>query len=69
MDADGLIPFGAAGLIVVVSAYFVPAVVAFARGVPNAGSVLVINVFLGWTVVGWVVTPAMAARSRQRPYV
>ncbi|MGW0559568.1 superinfection immunity protein [Streptomyces sp. NPDC003016] len=68
MDVDGLIPFGTVGLIVIVLACFVPAVIAFTRGVPNAGSVLVINVFLGWTVVGWVVALAMAARSRQRPY-
>ncbi|HXA88731.1 MAG TPA: superinfection immunity protein [Mycobacterium sp.] len=27
---------------------------------PNAGSVAVINLFLGWTFIGWVVAPAMA---------
>ncbi|MFJ6464241.1 superinfection immunity protein [Streptomyces sp. NPDC091387] len=47
-----------------------PTVVAFARGVPNKGSVLVLNLFLGWTVLGWIVSLAMAARSTQpRPYV
>ncbi|MFJ6385087.1 superinfection immunity protein [Kitasatospora sp. NPDC092039] len=33
------------------------------RGVPNRGSVIVVNVFLGWTVLGWIVALAMAARS------
>ncbi|WP_285564941.1 MULTISPECIES: superinfection immunity protein [unclassified Streptomyces] len=47
-------------------AYFVPAFVAFSRGVPNKGSVFVINLFLGWTVVGWIVALAMAARSNQQ---
>jgi len=28
------------------------------------GSVLVINLFLGWTFIGWVVAMAIAARSR-----
>ncbi|MEU1466988.1 superinfection immunity protein [Streptomyces sp. NPDC005761] len=58
------------GLIVAALVYFVPAVVAFSRGVPNKGSVLVLNLFLGWTLVGWIVALAMAARSTQQrsPY-
>ncbi|MEV7401744.1 superinfection immunity protein [Streptomyces sp. NPDC091267] len=47
-------------------AYFVPTVVALTRGVPNKGSVIVINLLLGWTVVGWIVALAMAARSSQQ---
>ncbi|MFG2674398.1 superinfection immunity protein [Streptomyces sp. NPDC048445] len=46
-------------------AYFAPTVVAFARGVSNSGSILVLNLFLGWTLVGWVVALAMAARSAE----
>ncbi|MUL76445.1 superinfection immunity protein [Mycobacterium sp. CBMA226] len=38
--------------------------VAANRKVPNVGSVIVINLFLGWTFVGWVVALAMAMRSR-----
>ncbi|MFG2597891.1 superinfection immunity protein [Streptomyces sp. NPDC048462] len=54
---------GLALIVVVLLAYFVPTVVAFARGVSNSGSILVLNLFLGWTLVGWVVALAMAARS------
>jgi Superinfection immunity protein len=46
-----------------VALYFVPTIVGVVRGVPNVGSVAVINVFLGWTFIGWVVALAMAARS------
>jgi hypothetical protein len=54
-----------AGLAVVLLVlYFVPLIVAMLRHVPNVGSVAVINLFLGWTVIGWVVALAMAARSR-----
>ncbi|MFJ4854791.1 MULTISPECIES: superinfection immunity protein [unclassified Streptomyces] len=52
-------------IVLIVVAYFVPTVVAFARGVSNSGSVFVLNLFLGWTVVGWVVALAMAVRSTQ----
>lgn len=66
MSANVIVIF--LGLIVAVLVYFVPTVVAFSRGVPNKGSVLVLNLFLGWTLVGWVVALAMAARSaQQRP--
>lgn len=65
MSGSGGASIGGLGLILILLAYFVPTVVAFVRGVPNKGSVLVINLFLGWTLVGWVVSLAMAARSNQ----
>ncbi len=40
--------------------YFIPAFVATARDLPNQGSIWVINIFLGWTFIGWVVALAMA---------
>lgn len=45
--------------------YFIPTIVAWVRHVPHRGSVTVVNVFLGWTVIGWVVALAMACRSRE----
>jgi hypothetical protein len=43
--------------------YFLPTVVACSRGVRNQGSVIVVDLLLGWTLVGWVVAMAMACRS------
>ena len=40
--------------------YFVPTIVAITRHVPNTGSVIVINLFLGWSLIGWIVALAMA---------
>jgi hypothetical protein len=55
---------GAAVLgILVLAVYFLPTVVAVARKVTNQGSVAVINIFLGWTLIGWVVALAMACRT------
>jgi hypothetical protein len=48
----------------VAALYFAPTIVAFSRKAPNRGSVLVLNLFLGWSFVGWVIALAMAARSR-----
>ena len=52
-------------LIVVLALYFLPSIVAVARKVTHQGSVIVINLFLGWTFIGWVVALAMAFRTRQ----
>lgn len=52
--------------IAILAVYLLPTWVAIMRGVPHMGSVLVINLFLGWTLVGWVVALAMAARTVTR---
>jgi hypothetical protein len=51
-------------IIVGIGAYFVPGIIAQVRHVPNSGSVWIINIFLGWTFVGWIVALAMACRSQ-----
>lgn len=33
--------------------YVLPSFIAWRRKHPNTGSVLLINLFLGWTVIGW----------------
>ncbi len=50
-------------VIIVIGAYFLPTIVAVTRKVTNQGSVAVINCFLGWTLIGWVVALAMACRT------
>lgn len=37
-----------------IATYFVPYLVAKYRGHPNTNSILALNFFLGWTVLGWV---------------
>jgi hypothetical protein len=44
----------------ILAVYFAPILVAGMRGHHNVGSIAVINIFLGWTFVGWVVALAMA---------
>jgi Superinfection immunity protein len=48
--------------------YFLPAIVAIARG-RQVGVVLVLNVFLGWTLLGWIGALALAVSSSPRPRV
>lgn len=47
-------------VITLVVAYFTPTFVAVYRGHHQTAAIVVINVFLGWTFLGWVVALAMA---------
>ena len=40
--------------------YFLPAIIAALRHTHNATGILILNIFLGWTVVGWFVALIMA---------
>lgn len=47
-----------AGGLIIYSLFYVylfPWIVALSRTHPNSNSILAINLFLGWTLVGWVV--------------
>jgi Superinfection immunity protein len=57
---------GTVWLIILLILYFVPFGVAKIRGLKHWGSVLVIDLFLGWTGIGWVVALAMACRTKER---
>lgn len=50
------------GLIVFVL-YFLPALVAWDRKHNQAGAITVLNLFLGWTFIGWVAAMVWSATS------
>ncbi|MDK7117508.1 superinfection immunity protein, partial [Lactobacillus gasseri] len=41
--------------VVLLVAYFIPAIVASNRKHSNSGAIACLNIFLGWTFIGWVV--------------
>ncbi len=49
--------------------YFLPAINAYSKKNRNAGSVLVVNLFLGWTLIGWIVALSMSAGKGATPTV
>lgn len=42
-------------LIVIILVYFLPAFIATMRHHHNSGAVFVLNLLLGWTVLGWII--------------
>lgn len=47
--------------------YFLPCFVAGQRKIKSSGGVFVVNFFLGWTFIGWVVALAWAASGESQP--
>lgn len=43
-------------IIVISLLYFLPTLIAEIRGKVNASAIFVLNLFLGWTFIGWVVS-------------
>ena len=48
-DMTGLI-----GIIIIFSIYFLPTIIS--RNKNNAGAIFALNLFLGWTFIGWVIS-------------
>jgi hypothetical protein len=48
-----------------VGAYLLPSIVASARHSHLTAPVAIVNIFLGWTFIGWVVALAMAVTSKR----
>jgi hypothetical protein len=47
-------------ILIAIAIYFLPSLVAAKRNHHQTGMVMVINFFLGWTFIGWVVALAIA---------
>jgi len=53
----------------ILNLYFVPTAVAMKRGHQNTAAIVVINIFLGWTLLGWVAALAWAVSAITPPTV
>ena len=47
---------GGIALVILLIVYFLPSFVALRRKKSNGNAILVLNLLLGWTLVGWVVS-------------
>ena len=48
--------------------HFLPTIVAAIRRAQNVGWIFVVNLFLGWTIIGWIVALIWAATDEPRYY-
>jgi hypothetical protein len=43
--------------------YFMPSIVALARNKRDIAAIVLLNIFLGWTMIGWVIALVWAVKS------
>jgi hypothetical protein len=56
-----------AAFVTILLLYFVPSIIAGARGCRAYYGIAIVNLFLGWTFIGWVVALAWAASGEKEP--
>jgi len=54
-------------LLLYVACYFLPWIIAAARRHRNTSAIFILNLFLGWTFLGWVVALVWAATNNVAP--
>ncbi len=54
------------GFLIVGFMYFLPTVIAAGRRKRNAGAIFVLNLFLGWSLIGWVLALVWACAHETR---
>jgi hypothetical protein len=54
-------------LVILLVVYFVPTVIALARGHHQSAAIFLTNLFLGWTVLGWLAALIWSATAKRQP--
>jgi hypothetical protein len=52
-------PFFGAGFVL----YFLPTIIALIKSKRDAVAILLLNLFLGWSVIGWIIALVWAAKN------
>jgi RsiW-degrading membrane proteinase PrsW (M82 family) len=52
-------------ILLLIALYFLPSIIAAKKEKPNKTSILILNLFLGWTLIGWVVALIWAVSSNE----
>jgi len=57
-----IFPFFGLGLLFPLAMYFLPSIIALARNKRDTLAIFLLNLFLGWSVIGWIVALVWAAK-------
>jgi hypothetical protein len=55
--------------LVMIVLYFLPTMIAYIRGRHNKITIMVLNLCIGWSVIGWIVSLVWALGPNQRPLI
>ena len=54
------------GIILLIAIYFVPTIVAIVRHARNVIGIVLLNIFGGWTFVGWIIALVWSFRDERQ---
>ena len=54
-------------ILIAAAIYFLPTIIAMMRNHHQTGMVFVIDLFFGWSLIGWVIALAIAASATRKP--
>tara|TARA_B100001029_G_scaffold19193_1_gene12757 strand:+ start:177 stop:446 length:270 start_codon:yes stop_codon:yes gene_type:complete len=60
-SAEGIVASILLAILLII--YFLPSIIAFSRKCPSVWSITALNLFLGWTLFGWVASLVWALRN------
>ena len=43
-------------VLILITLYFIPSIIAIKKKHKDLSKILMINIFLGWTIVGWIIS-------------
>lgn len=72
MAADGgggTVFFGFIVIVIGGGIYLAPTIIASRKGHPNTTSIAIINITLGWSLIGWIIALVWAVKESEAPYV
>ena len=52
-------------LLIMLATYFLPTIIAIVRNKANLVGILLVNLFLGWSVIGWIVALVWAVSTER----
>ena len=48
--------------------YFIPSIVAYTNEKKNEGAIFILNIFLGWTILGWIIALIWAFMKERKKF-
>ena len=61
-----IIVLTAAAAIIGIVIYFIPSIIAFRRDAASRWVIFLVNIFLGWTLLIWIITLIWACEGRKK---
>ena len=53
-------------VLILITLYFIPSIIAIKKKHKDLSKILMINIFLGWTIVGWIISLVVVINKQKK---